>query len=399
MGRQQTADAVVIGGGVIGTAVAYYLSRTGRRVVLVEKRAMAAGTSGRCEGFVLINDKMPGYDRRLAVLSQSMFQGLSEEIGFDIQWRQAGSLLIVENDEEMAVARPFYRGLADQGLPVHLLDREQICHLEPRLAGDVAGGMLTDCDGAVNPMALAQGLALGARANGAVILTGTEVRDIRLDPAGHVAGVVTDAGHIITGTVVNAAGVHSPALGRMVGLSIPTTPRQGQILVTERTFPVAQRKMMEFGYLAAKFHQSDYQRQVTPEMEKNGVAFVFEPTQAGNFLIGSSRRFSGFDLTTDPEVIRAIAQRAMRFFPALKQARIIRSYAGLRPYTPDHFPIVSATDVPGFYVASGHEGNGITLCLVTGRLMAEIIDGRPTAMEIEPLALARFSGKSPHDHP
>ena len=208
----------------------------------------------------------------------------------------------------------------------------------------------------------------------------------------------TDNGDIVTRTVINAAGVQAAAMGQLAGVNIPVTPRQGQILVTERTFPVTGRKMMEFGYLMTKFNQSEYVRRVTPEMEKNGVAFVFEPTGAGNFLVGSSRRFAGFDLTTDPGVIGAIAQRAVRFYPVLKQVRIIRCYAGLRPYTPDHFPIVSATTVPGFYVAAGHEGNGITLSLVTGRLMAEMIAGAPPVIDTEPLRLDRFAAtEDAHD--
>ena len=210
-------------------------------------------------------------------------------------------------------------------------------------------------------------------------------------PDGTLDRVESDAGHIIAPIVVNAAGVHVPAIGKMVGLDIPVRPRQGQILVTERTFSITGRKMMEFGYLMAKFGQGGYRRRVTAEMAENGVAFVCEPTGAGNYLIGSSRRFTGFDPATDPAVVRAIAQRAVRFYPVLKQVRLIRSYAGLRPYTPDHFPIVSPTDVPGFFIAGGHEGNGITLSLVTGRLMAEMIAGTPTVIDSRPLHIDRFN--------
>jgi glycine/D-amino acid oxidase-like deaminating enzyme len=391
-----TADIVVVGGGVIGTAVAYYLSKTGATICLVEKRGIASGTSGRCEGFVLVNDKMPGFDSRLALMSQSMFSGFSDEIGHDIEWRPAGSILVVESEEELEVAGTFCGRLAAEGLPVSLLDRHTVCAMAPHLATDIAGGMLTASDGAVNPMALAQGLTGAARENGVRILTGTTVRRIRRRPDGTIDRVETDAGSIVVPIVVNAAGVHVPAIGKMVGLDIPVRPRQGQILVTERTFPITRRKMMEFGYLMAKFEHSGYRRQVTPEMAEYGVAFVFEPTGAGNYLIGSSRRFAGFDLTTDPAVVRAIAQRAVRFYPVLKQVRLIRSYAGLRPYTPDHFPIVSSTDVPGFYIAGGHEGNGITLSLATGRLMAEMITGIPTAIETRPLHLDRFNQRRHH---
>ncbi len=391
-----TADAVVIGGGVIGTAAAYYLSETGRKVTLIERNGIAAGTSSRCEGFILVNDKMPGYDARLGRLSQSLFPGLSEEIGFDIEWSPQGSLLLIESEEEMAVAEDFCGRLAAEGLAVQMLDRRRIHEIEPHLAEDIVGGMETATDGAVNPMALAQGLARAAQQRGAAIRTGAAVRDIRLTSPGKVDRIITDGPDILTPTVVNAAGIGAPEIGRMVGVEIPITPRQGQILVTERTFGLTRRKVMEFGYLMTKFEKEGYRRRVTPEMEANGVAFVLEPTGAGNFLIGSSRRFAGFDTATDPTVIRAIGERAVRFYPALARARLIRTYAGLRPYTPDHFPIISPTPVDGFFVAAGHEGNGITLSLITGKLTTQMIAGESPDIDLKPLRLDRFDSEIAH---
>jgi sarcosine oxidase subunit beta len=221
---------------------------------------------------------------------------------------------------------------------------------------------------------------------GARVLTHRAVTDIRLDADGCVERVVTEKEEIVTKRVVNAAGAWAPEIGKRVGLDIPIRPRQGQMLVAERTFPVARRKVMEFGYMMAKF----YTRNVTTEMEKYGVALVFEPTGAANFLIGSSRRFVGMDTSCHIGVLRAMAQRAIRFFPVIKDIKIIRSYAGLRPFTPDHLPIISETVVPGFYVAAGHEGDGIGLSLITGKLIAQMICGEQPAVTIEPLKLNRF---------
>jgi sarcosine oxidase subunit beta len=117
---------------------------------------------------------------------------------------------------------------------------------------------------------------------------------------------------------------------------------------------------------------------------------VFEPTEATNFLIGSSRRFVGMDTSCHIEVLQAMAQRAIRFFPVIKDIKIIRSYAGLRPFTPDHLPIISETEVPGFYVAAGHEGDGIGLSLITGKLISQMICGEQPAVTTEPLKLSRF---------
>ncbi|MCP4691411.1 MAG: FAD-binding oxidoreductase, partial [Desulfobacterales bacterium] len=246
-------------------------------------------------------------------------------------------------------------------------------------------------DGSLNPMALAYGLARDAKKRGAIIRTHAEVTGIRLDSRGRVESVETDGGKIKTPRVVNACGIFAPRIGRLVGVEIPIRPRQGQILVSERTFPVGRRKVMEFGYLMAKFGGGDYKRDVDSDMEEFGVAFVFEPTRAGNFLIGSSRRFVGENLASDRRLLAALARRAIRFFPVIKDINVIRGYTGLRPYTPDHFPIISETPVPGFYIAAGHEGDGISLSLITGKLMTQIILGRPTEIEVDRLSLGRFT--------
>jgi sarcosine oxidase subunit beta len=290
----------------------------------------------------------------------------------------------------MEVAKTFCAQLAAEGLPVRILDKYEVHEDEPYLAPDIVGGMETDCDGSLNPMALAYGLVHGAKKMGAGVLTHSAVTDIRLDADGCIERVVTAKEEIVTKRVVNAAGVWAPEIGKLVGLDIPIRPRQGQILVAERTFPIARRKVMEFGYMMAKFENSHYTRNVTPEMEKYGVALVFEPTETKNFLIGSSRRFVDMDTSCHIGVLRAMAQRAIRFFPVIKNIKIIRSYAGVRPFTPDHLPIISETEVPGFYVAAGHEGDGIGLSLITGKLISQMICGEQPAVTTEPLKLSRF---------
>ncbi|MEJ2169340.1 MAG: FAD-dependent oxidoreductase [Desulfobacterales bacterium] len=387
---KKSTDVAVIGGGVIGAAVAYFLAGSQLQVTLIEKRGIAAGTSGRCEGDVLVCDKMTGFDLQLAILSQNLFAQIAQELEYDIGWTQKGSLLAIENEVEMQAAKTLCEHLQAQGVQARILDQKEVHADEPYLAPDIVGGMETDCDGSLNPMALACGLTHGAQTLGAQLMPHTSVTGIQLDSRGQIDGVVTDKGTIATRQIVNAAGVWAPHIGQMAGLNIPITPRQGHLIVAERTHSVARRKIMEFGYMLAKFGSGDYVRKVTPEMEKYGVALVFEPTDAKNFLIGSSRQFVGYDTSSDLGVIRAIAQRAMHFFPVIKDIRMIRSYAGLRPYTPDHFPIISATSVPGFYIAAGHEGDGIGLSLITGKLIAQMICRETPAIDLDPLKLSRF---------
>ena len=319
-----------------------------------------------------------------------MFPTLAEELESDIEWTRKGAVVLIENEMEMAYAKSHCAKMVEFGMPFRMMERREVRENEPNVAEDILGAIEVSCDGSLNPMALCNGLVDGARKNGANIFDCTRVTGIDLDAGGKVERVITDTGKIATRAIVNAAGVWSPGVGKLVGLDIPVKPRQGQLIVGERSFPVAKRKITELGYIMTKFEDLDYRRDVTSEIEKYGVAMVFEPTSALNFIIGSSRQFVGMNTACDPAVLRAIAQRAIRFFPVLRDIRLIRTYAGLRPYTPDHMPIISKTGVPGFYIATGHEGNGIGLSLITAKLITQMICGSDTEISLEPLRFDRF---------
>ena len=387
----KTADVVVIGGGAIGTAVMYWLAKSGAKVILVEAGDIAEGTSSKCDGNVLISDKMPGYDALLAKKSQDLFPGLSDEISYDIQWTRKGSLLLMENEIEMQQAQEYGRGLAECGIPIRMMSQQEVREDEPFVSPSIIGGLEVTCDGSLYPMSLCYGLNLASQRLGAEVLCHTMVTEINLDDSGAIAKVITSAGEILCKNVINCGGIWSKEIGAMVGLDVPIEARQGQILVAEQTFQVARRKVVEFGYLMAKFQGSEYKRDVAPEIEEYGIAFVFEPTHANNFLIGSSRRFVGRDISVHFGVMQALASRAMHFFPIMKDINIIRAYAGLRPYSPDHMPIVSGTPIPGFYIAAGHEGDGISLSLVTAEIICKLINNQPVDIDIAPLAYDRFS--------
>ena len=387
-----TADVVVIGGGVIGAAVSYYLAKNGLDVCSIEKKGIANGTSSRCDGHVAVYDSVPGDHCKLSKKSLEFFPELSDELGVDIGWAQDGTLLLAESDEEFEVLKKHCALMVEkEGLPYRILDRNDIQEIEPHVSKDVVGGLDVACDGTLNPMALSQGFSYAAQRLGAKVLAYTSVTGIKLDSRGQVEKVVTDRGEIATTKVVNAAGVWAPEIGRMVGLDVPIKPRQGHIIVGQRTFRITKRPVCEFGYIMAKLETGGYKRRVTAEMEAFGVALVMEPTEAGNFIFGSSRRFVGMDVSTDNKVLKAMAQRAIRFFPILRELNAIRTYVGCRPWTPDHSPIISGTEIPGFYIAAGHEGNGIGMSAMTGKLMSEIICDIPASISLESFGWDRFS--------
>lgn len=206
--------------------------------------------------------------------------------------------------------------------------------------------------------------------------------------------VETSSGSIATKKVVLASGVWTPGLGGMVGVKVPIRPRQGQILVTERLDGLVSKNYAEFGYLAAKSGKK--RPGVTPEMEQFGVAMVLEPCRGGH---GAHRqqpplRGHGHD-APHPAVMQAIAAARQAFFPSFSGVKLIRAYAGVRPASPDGKPIISPTHVEGVYVAAGHEGNGIGLSLITGKLVSQMLRGETPLVDLAPLCIDRFGMNPP----
>jgi len=386
----RTHDVIVVGRGVIGSAVAYYLSKKGVDVLICERGDVANGTSSSCDGNVLAIDKTPGFDSQITFMSQKLYDRLETELGYDFEYRRLGSTLAVEDEEQAAIARDWVRCQKQAGLPVRYLEGQEVRDDEPQLAEDIIGLVECASDSSLNPMAVVFGFVLAAQRYGASVERFTEVKRLVTGHNGEITGVDTPNGRFVAPKVIICAGVWTPSIAETVGVDVPITPRKGQILVAERTKTIGRRKLMEFGYLMAKFGGTA-RRKVEPDMEKYGIALVFEPTPHGNFLIGSSREFVGFDTTSSNRVNALLARRAIRFYPAIRDVKVIRSYAGLRPYTSDHLPVVSGVPgVPGLYVAAGHEGDGIGLAPVTGLLMSQLATGEQPVMPAEPLRFDRF---------
>ncbi|WP_431090192.1 NAD(P)/FAD-dependent oxidoreductase [Paenibacillus sp. 8b26] len=386
--KHDAADLAVVGGGIIGAAIAYYAAKSGLKVVLAERGEIAGGTSSRCDGNILAIDKEPGFDSRMSLVSQELVAELARELEDEFEYRAPGSILVCENDQEMQAAEQWVARQQQEGLPFRMLDQRDLQEEWPHLAKDLPGGLECATDSTVNPVLMTYALAGAARRMGARLLPRTPIQSVLKDEGGNVWGVETPHGVIHAGAVVLAAGVWTRSIGQSLGLHLPIKPRKGHILVSARMPSIGNRKVMEFGYLMSKFGG---QRSVDEVYEKYGVALVFEPTASQNILIGSSRQFVGMDTGVDQQVIRLIARRAIRFFPDLANVPLMRAYTGLRPWTPDHLPIVSAVDeIPGLFIASGHEGDGISLAAVTGKLVTEMVRGESTSIPVEPLRYDRF---------
>ena len=379
-------EVAIIGAGIVGCSVAYYMAESGRDCVLIEKNDIASGTSSRCDGNVTMVDKDPGYDSQLCLFSQELVTGLQKTLNIPFEYRVHGSILVCDNDKEMETAKEWVETQNEAGLKFNVLTPEDIRKESPYFADDIPGGLECETDSLINPYLFCYSMVDKAREFGLDVKTQSEVTNIT---KGDDFTIETTNGTVKAKKVINAAGVWAPFLGQMVDLDIPIQPRKGHILVASRQEPVMMRNVMEFGYLMNKFCKERIADERTSE---HGVALVLEPTESQNFLIGSSRQFVGYDSSIDIRVVETIANRAMRFFPKLDDVNIIRSYTGFRPFTEDHLPIVSAVDeVPGYYIAAGHEGDGIALATGTGKMMEEIVNEKSEkTLPVEPLRFDRF---------
>ncbi|MCF6409531.1 NAD(P)/FAD-dependent oxidoreductase [Pseudalkalibacillus salsuginis] len=388
-------DVVVIGAGIIGCSVAYHLSKAGYTVALVDKGDVASGTSSRCDAVALICDKKPGIDTEMGFTSIQLYKKLAKELSFDFEFSSRGSLYVCETDQELEIANYYVNEQAAAGYDMKMVDGKELLDIEPYLARDLAGGIWTEVDSTMNPYLVCFAFVEEAKKYGLKLYSNHEVKAIKKRPDGSVEAVVTDKAMIHTKKVVNCAGVWAGKIGQMVGIDIPIKPRKGMVLVSEKTKPVVSQKVHEFGYMLSKFEDINYSRNVSKVVEENNIAFTIEPTEAGNFLLGGHRSFKGYDITSENRVMRGIAERALRFLPVLKDIACIRSYAGIRPWVVDHLPIVSdVEEVPGFYIASGHEGDGISMAPITGRMMTQLISNHETDFNIDRLKFSRYKQSS-----
>lgn len=382
-------DVLIIGGGIIGASIAYYTARKGLKVTLLEASTAAAGTSSKCDGNVLLIDKEPGFDSYMAVKSQSLIKELSKELEMKFEYRKTGSIFLCANDDELEEG---YRWVDQHNAEneahefFRKLTKEDLKNDSKYFSNHLTGGIECTNDSTLNPYMLTFSLINQAKKYDFQVYEYTPVTGIKKV---NDTFLVSSYEQVFKAKkVVNAAGIYAPKVSEYLDVEVPIQPRKGHILVSSRAELMGTRKIQEFGYLMTKFGK---EREADEAMNKYGVALVHEATESQNFLLGSSREFVGFDTKVNHKVIRLIAKRAIEYFPEMKNIDVIRSYAGLRPWTPDHLPIMSETKVPNFFVAAGHEGDGIGLTAVTGLWMSQMVTDS-LEDDLSPLSISRFQG-------
>ena len=378
-------DIVVIGGGVIGTSVAYYLSKREATVILLEKGVVAGETTGAGGGLMGLQDKSPGVSLLMGMESVSTFSTLEEELGYDIGYNREGGLIPITSEQELKWVESQVNPLKLEGLETRYLDRKEISEIEPILGANVFKASYCPLECQVNPIKLAKAYANASRKLGAEIIKGSKVLSTEQDSKGRIAKVITEKGEISADFFINAAGIWSPEIAQMTGFKIPVLPRKGQIVILG---PVIKREIHAIMH-GASYFAIRYENDILSENDL-GLAFAVE--QRDEFIrLGVTRQFVGFDRIAQKEVSRQIIENAKNIIPSIENFSIFDAVAGLRPYTPDHKPILGIDErIPNLVFATGHEGEGTTLAPITGILVSELILDGKTHLPINEFSPSRL---------
>ncbi len=415
----ERVDVVIAGSGIMGCASAYYLSRQGLSVLVCDKAGLASQQSTRAWGFVRQQARDPA-EVPLMQAAIPLWRGLERELQAPLEWRQGGCLYLAEDDEQVADYTRWLEVAARHGLDTRLLSAGEVSRLWPALAEPRRGGLYTASDGQAEPRRVTPAFAWRAAEAGVRFAEGCGVRGVDR-AAGAVCGVQTERGYVKTDRLLIAAGASSWRLLRPLGLDIP---QQSIRCTVSRTSPgpaigagcfighgIGIRQRADGSLNLADEAQADidlslaYLRGASwylPLLPEHHRSFRFRLT--GGWLHDLRQRLSGDDPVLgerDPHArpqdsrIRAAERALGRAFPALRQVRVVESWAGLIDVLPDGIPVLDAPPgVPGLWVATGFCGHGFALGPLVGRQMARWIGGAAPDLDFAAFRLNRFADGS-----
>jgi len=377
---------VVIGAGIVGAATAFYLSRAGAKVTVLDAQAPSAGATGASDGAVSVASKRPGVMMQLARQARDLYaQLVREEVLTDL-FHTRPTYLFARTEQEVAVIAAQQRDLDHQGEATLWLDRAMLMRRVPGLGGSVLAGLKVPRDGHAIGYQVTNRLLACANV---VPLRQTPVLEL-VTANKRVIGVETSAGRILADVVVLAAGIDSMAF---VGLDKMMIPRKGQLIVTDRAafgHAALPGPLMSASYLAAKH---------TPTAQQSTVTLVIDPLRTGQLLVGSSRETGVLDRQTDIRTVATILREAIDVYPPLARQRVIRTFAGIRATTEDGLPIVGRhPELDGLILATGMQGDGICLGPLVGAAVAHWALGQDCVPDLSALSPVRFLRPCGSDH-
>ena len=356
-------DVIIVGGGVIGAAVAYFLAKRGVPCSLLDRGRIGGGASNAASGILSSSPGQSQYSR-LAQRSLQLFHDLTpvirEESGIDIEFAQCGDLTLAMNESDAIALRGLAAQLSAIGEQTSWLDSAELRQMEPSLNPSIPGAMFDPESCRVNNQRLANALALAAQRRGANIRQGVEVTGLMIEN-GRVAGVAERQGVTRAQTVVLAAGAWTGAMDSW--LYGDRAPSSGRVAMVKPVKGVNLNVQPTRGGVSRIIH---------------GSWGILVPRNDGSMIVGATVEEAGFDARVTAGDVRAILDIATALMPSLQDAEINWSVAGLRPGSGDELPVIGRMpDYDNVIIASGHYRNGILLSLATGEAVADLLDGSP----------------------
>ncbi|HWP43268.1 MAG TPA: FAD-dependent oxidoreductase [Blastocatellia bacterium] len=369
-------DVVIVGAGIVGAAVAAECAREGMSVAVIEASMIAGGATAAGMGHIVVMDDSEA-QFALTRYSQILWDELSEEMPREGEYEAPGTIWVAADDEEMAEVRRKEKFYEERGVATEVLDARSLAEAEPNLRSGLAGGILIRGDSVIYPPAAARFLLEQARAHGADLLIGQPV--IEIDQKGVR---LRDGSRIPAHLTVNAAGTWAGEIVR----GIDVEKRKGHLVITDRYPGFARHQLVEIGYLKSAH-----------SLRSDSVAFNIQPRRTGQMLIGSSRQYGVESSAVDSHILGRMIGRAIEYMPKLLNLSAIRVWTGFRAATPDNLPLIGPhPDQENLYLATGHEGLGITTSLGTARLLVDQLLGRPPAIPIAPYLPSRTKREVTH---
>jgi len=363
-------DVIVIGAGIIGAACADALSARGLQVTVIEHDTVGSGATAAGMGHLVVMDDNAA-ELALSSYSISLWNQLVADHPQRHEYSRCGTIWVAADEEELGAARAKAETLAAHGLECQMLSPAALYQREPQLRPGLAGGLLVAGDGLVYPPKSARILLDRALERGTQLLacsvTAIEDNGVRLQ----------DGSQLQATHVVLAAGSRSAEL--LPGL--PVQPKKGHVAITDRYPGFIRHQLVELGYIKSAHAASG-----------DSVAFNLQPRPTGQILIGSSRQFGTTSLAVENGMMTRMLRHAASFTPALAQLNMLRCWTGLRAASPDGLPLIGpSTARRGLWLATGHEGLGITTSLATAQLLAAQMTGETAAIPFEPYLPGRFA--------
>jgi glycine/D-amino acid oxidase-like deaminating enzyme len=363
-------DVAVLGAGIVGAACALECVRAGMSVVVIERDTVASGATGAAMGHVVVMDDSPT-QFALTTYSQSLWSALASELPASVEYYRPGTIWIAADEDEMAEVRRKLVYYTGHGISCETLDSNALADAEPNLRRPVNGGLLVANDAVLNPLNAAHYLIDQAQKLGARLMTGHAVTG-----ASHGRVQLDNGDGLRAAYIINAAG----ALASALTPGIPIKKRKGHLILTDRYPGYVNHQLVELGYLKSA-HSST----------ADSVAFNIQPRINGQLLIGSSRQYGAEESGVDAHIIQSMMERAALYMPGLPSLTALRSWAGFRAATPDKLPLIGPTEDPTLFLATGHEGLGITTSLGTARLLVDHLLARPSEIPIDPYLPSRIT--------